>query len=63
MGDDELNARCEIYTGLKRSILFQLQEILHEKNNLVCLFKTALDMMPSDTHKIVISADKIPANK
>lgn len=62
-GNDELNACCGISTGIKRSIVFQLQELLHERNNLVCLFKTAIDMMPSDTHKIVIHADKTPAGE
>ena len=61
--NDELNARCGISTGIKRSIVSQLQELFHEKNNLVRLFKTAIDMMPSDTHKIVIHADKTPAGE
>ena len=39
-GNDELNARREISTGIKRSIVSQLQEILHEKDNLVRLFIT-----------------------
>ena len=34
--------------------------IFHENNNLARLFKTAIDLMPTDTHKIVISADKTP---
>ncbi len=59
-GNDELNARCSISTGIKRSIVSQLQDLLHERNNLVRLFKTAIDIMPSDTHKIVIDADKTP---
>ncbi|GFX51307.1 helitron_like_N domain-containing protein [Trichonephila clavipes] len=65
IGDDknELDARCKISTGVKRRIVSQLQELLHEKNHLVCLFKTATDMMPSDTHKIVIRADKTPAGE
>uniref|UniRef100_A0A1I7W0C5 DNA-directed RNA polymerase n=1 Tax=Loa loa TaxID=7209 RepID=A0A1I7W0C5_LOALO len=50
--NDELNACCGISTGIKRSIAFQLQELLYEKN-FVRLFKTAVDMMPS-----VIHADK-----
>ncbi|GIX86305.1 uncharacterized protein CDAR_590101 [Caerostris darwini] len=57
-GNDELNARCGISTCIKRSIVSQLQELLPETNNLARLFKTALDMIPSHTHKIVIHADK-----
>ncbi|GFS89785.1 uncharacterized protein TNCV_969621 [Trichonephila clavipes] len=60
IGDDkdEIDARYGIHTSLRRSIISQLQELLHERNNLVQLFKIAIDMMPSDTHKIVIHADK-----
>ncbi|GFV20166.1 uncharacterized protein TNCV_4194641 [Trichonephila clavipes] len=60
IGDDkdEIDARYRIHTSLRRSIISQLQELLHERNNLVQLFKIAIDMMPSDTHKIVIHADK-----
>ncbi|XP_050065048.1 uncharacterized protein LOC126553978 [Aphis gossypii] len=32
-------------------------------NQLIILFKTALDLMPSDNHKIVIRADKTPAGQ
>ncbi|VDM92855.1 unnamed protein product [Onchocerca ochengi] len=61
--NDELNARCGIHTDIERSIVYQLQQLFHEKSNLVHLFKTAIDMMPSDTHKIVIYADKTPAGE
>ncbi|GFT34860.1 uncharacterized protein NPIL_15091 [Nephila pilipes] len=65
IGDDkdDINARCGISTGIKRSIVSQLQEHFHEKNHLVSLFKAAIDMMPSDTHKIVIHADRTPAKE
>ena len=65
IGDDrdKVDARCGIYNSLRRSIISQIQELVHERNNLVHLFKTVIDMMPSDTHKIVIHADKIPAGE
>ena len=47
---------------MKRSIVSQLQEFLHN-NNFLHLFNTAIDMMPSDTHKIAIHADKSPAGE
>ncbi|GFT64267.1 uncharacterized protein NPIL_245761 [Nephila pilipes] len=55
IGDDkdELDVKCGISTGIKTCIVSQLQELLHEKNHLMRLFKTAIDMMPSDTQKIV----------
>lgn len=37
--------------------------ILPSTNELVALFRTALDRMPSDNHKIVIRADKAPAGQ
>lgn len=37
--------------------------MLHNKNNLVRLFKTVIEMISSDTHKIVIRADKAPAGE
>ena len=58
--NSELNARCEISPNVERTIVSQLQHLFHENNKLVRLFKTAIDLMPTDTHKIVISADKTP---
>ncbi|GFT80459.1 uncharacterized protein NPIL_506111 [Nephila pilipes] len=56
IGDDkdELDARYGISTGIKRCIVSQLQELHYEKKHLVRLFKTVINMMPSDTPKIVI---------
>lgn len=35
-------------------------EMFHQHNELIELFKIVLDRMPSDTHKIVIKAEKTP---
>ena len=43
--------------------MLQIHESFHERNNLVRLFKTAIDMMSSDTYKFVIQADKTPAGE
>lgn len=56
----ETNQRCAINCAMKRQIIGQLQELLHEHNALVRLFKTALEDMPSDDHTIIIRADKRP---
>jgi len=40
-----------------------LQHLFHENNDLARLFKTAINLMPTDTHKIVISADKTPTGE
>lgn len=57
---DQLNQRCTIGTGTRREIVLNLQRFLHEHNELIRLFKIALDRMPSDNHRIVIRADKMP---
>lgn len=57
----ELDQRCAIFTATKRQIIAELQDLLHEHNELVRLFKTALESMHSDDHKIIIRADKRPA--
>lgn len=56
----ELDRRCTIASGARRQILSDLQTFLHQNNDLIRLFKTALDRMPTDNHKIVIRADKTP---
>ena len=58
--NSELNARCKISPDVERTIVSQLQHLFHENNNLLRLFITAINLMPTDTHKIVIFADKTP---
>lgn len=58
----EVDQRCA-HNSVKRSIVEQLQTFFHQHNELVALFTTALDRMPSDNHKIVIRADKAPAGQ
>jgi len=55
----ELDARCGISPSVEKTIVFQLQYFFHNNNHLVCHFKTAIDLMLTDTHKIVISTDKM----
>ena len=54
-------AKC--FLTLKGLSFPELQLLFHENNDLVHLFKTAIDLMPTDTHKIVISADKTPTGE
>lgn len=65
MGDDnaELDQRCGISTKTKREVIEELQTFFHEHNQLVRLFKTALDRMPSDDYRIVIRSDKTPSGE
>ncbi|CAG9773218.1 unnamed protein product [Ceutorhynchus assimilis] len=61
MGDSErqVDQRCA-HNNSVRPIGEQLQTFFHQHNELVALFTTALDRMPSDNNKIVIKADKTP---
>lgn len=61
--DVEVDTRCGHNPTVKRIIVQQLQTFLHENNELVKMFKMALDRMPSDSHNIVIRADKTPAGE
>ncbi|XP_050326830.1 uncharacterized protein LOC126757177 isoform X1 [Bactrocera neohumeralis] len=61
--ETEINQRCGINRATRREIIVQLQQLLHEHNLLIQLFKIALEMKPTDDHKIVIRADKRPAGE
>lgn len=58
--ENEVDARCSIFTSARRIIIRELQALFHEHNDLINTFRTALDQMPSDDHKIVIRADRRP---
>ncbi|XP_050064304.1 uncharacterized protein LOC126555410 [Aphis gossypii] len=45
----EIDLRCAHNNLVKRSIVEQLQTLFHQHNQLIILFKTALDLMPSDS--------------
>ncbi|KAL4104808.1 hypothetical protein QTP88_020084 [Uroleucon formosanum] len=54
---------CKGAQQLKRRIIEQLQAFFHANNAVVNMFKTALERMPSDTHKFVIRADCTPTGE
>lgn len=56
--DVEVDNRCAHNPRVKRTIVHELQMFLHQNNNLVNMFKIALDRMPSDSHNIIVRADK-----
>lgn len=62
MGDEvsELNQRCGIYSDLDSDIMLKLQRLLHKENNLVKMFKYALENMPSNEYTLLFKADKVP---
>lgn len=61
--NDEIDLRCTIAQNLRREVIGQLRELFHEHNQLVRLFRTALDRMVSDNHKVVIRPDKTPSGE
>lgn len=61
--EDEVSQRCHFGTNIRRHIVEEIQRFLHQNNRLVHLFQTALQRMPSDNHKIIIRADKMPAGE
>ncbi|KIH68829.1 hypothetical protein ANCDUO_00836 [Ancylostoma duodenale] len=65
MGDEEqqVNQRCGNTAGTRRNIVLNLQRMFHQHINLVKVFKTALERMPTDEYSIVIRADKRPAGE
>ncbi|XP_026475940.1 uncharacterized protein LOC113381189 [Ctenocephalides felis] len=60
---DQLIVWCNMQEELKRRVIEQLQSFFHANNAVVNMFKTALERMPSDTHKFVIRADCTPRGK
>ncbi|GBP39754.1 hypothetical protein EVAR_23080_1 [Eumeta japonica] len=59
----EVDNRCAHNPTVKRTIVQKSRMFLHQDNNLVNVFKIALDRMPPDSHNIVIQADKIPVGE
>lgn len=62
MGDERTEAqrRCEIIRGVERSIIEDLQCLLHTHNELIKTFKIAIENMPDESYKIVIHSDRTP---
>ena len=59
---EEIDQLCAINSSV-RSIVEQLQTLFHQHNQLITLFKTVLDPMPSDNHKIEIRATTTPVGQ
>ena len=60
---EEVYHGCAINSLVRRGIVEQLQTLLHQHNQFITLFKTALDFMPSDNHKIVFRSNKTPVGQ
>lgn len=63
--EDEVDQWSANIAGLSRDIILDLQRFLHRRflhrnNELVRMFKTAMEKTVSDDYKIIIQADKRP---
>ncbi|XP_071036949.1 uncharacterized protein [Parasteatoda tepidariorum] len=57
--DEQINRRCQLNMSTKREIA-ELQKLFEQHNELIKLFKTAIEQMPTDDYKVIIKADKTP---
>ncbi|GFT68245.1 ATP-dependent DNA helicase [Trichonephila clavipes] len=58
--DEQIEQRCHYNAGTRREIVGTLQGLFDQHNELVRLFKTAIQRMPDDDYAVVIRADKDP---
>jgi hypothetical protein len=65
MGDERLEAkqRCNNIPDAHHDTVTELQQMLHEHNMYVHVFKTALQTRPSGAYKVMIHTDKKPAGE
>ncbi|XP_028967653.1 uncharacterized protein LOC114828293 [Galendromus occidentalis] len=62
MGDtnEQIDQRRRFNSGTIREIVADLQDMLHRHNELVRVFRSSLELMPTDDYVVVIKADKTP---
>ncbi|KAL8584036.1 hypothetical protein ACOMHN_022376 [Nucella lapillus] len=65
MGDTKQEAlrRCTVVPGLHNDTIEDLQQMLHNTNKYVSIFKIALDKMDMQNHKVVIRPDAVPRHE
>lgn len=61
--NDQIDQRCRFNAGTRREIVTELQTFFDQHNELIRLFKTALERMPADDYTIVIKADRTPVGQ
>ncbi|GFT07427.1 ATP-dependent DNA helicase [Trichonephila clavipes] len=61
--DEQIEKRCHYNAGTRREIVGALQGLFDQHNELVRLFKTAIQRMPADDYAVVIRADKRPVGQ
>ena len=55
----EAQRRCGIVEDVRLDLVLDLQKMLHETNNIVRSFKTALEQAPSEKMRVVIHAHSV----
>ncbi|GFV02612.1 helitron_like_N domain-containing protein [Trichonephila clavipes] len=55
--DEQINRRCQLNMSIKREIVAELQNLFEQHNELIKLFKIAIEQMPFDDYKVIIKAD------
>ncbi|GFV23166.1 uncharacterized protein TNCV_4823561 [Trichonephila clavipes] len=55
--DEQIEQRCHYNAGTRREIVGALQGLFDQHNELVRLFKTAIQRMPADDYTVVIRAE------
>ncbi|XP_043468040.1 uncharacterized protein LOC122502180 [Leptopilina heterotoma] len=62
---EQVQRRMSVFSDLDFEILNQLQDLLHENNNLIRSFKNALQILPSDAenYRLMIKTDRQPAGE
>jgi len=65
IGDDELQSqrRSAVISNVKADVILLFQTFLQKHNELIKLLKSTLEKMPTDECRMVLKADKIPANE
>ena len=61
--DEQIDQRCRFNTGTKREIVAALQTLFDQHNELIRLFRTALQQMPADNYTVVVRADRTPVGQ
>ena len=61
--DEQARRRGEVVPTLDHQIVHQLQEMLHANNNLIRGFVTAMEQLPSEEHRVIVRADRLPPGK
>jgi len=61
--DDQIDKRCRHDTDTWRGIVAALQTLFDQHNELIRLFRSALNQIPADDYRVVVRADQRPLSQ